>query len=105
MKSDLTDESGMIVYLTTNKRTNNAGVFMVGQDYLELPPGEEMITVEGACTSDMSSIRMSGPVKFTRGINHMHYLGIKSVTILFNFLNISTDNTFKNVHTNLPFNS
>ena len=76
MKNNYIDSSGMILHLTTNKRTHNAGVLMVGQDYLELPPGEERVTVDGTCTSDMSTLRMTGPVKFTRGLNHMHYLGM-----------------------------
>ena len=80
--TDYTDASGMILHMTTNKRTHNAGVLLVGQNYLELPPGEERVTVDGTCTSDMSSIRMSGPVKITRAVNHMHYLGMFSLFVV-----------------------
>ncbi|KAK3096949.1 hypothetical protein FSP39_005060 [Pinctada imbricata] len=75
MKNDYYDGSGLRLHLTKNKRTHNAGVLMVGQNYLQLTPGQDKIEVMGRCTSEMSKLRLTGPVHFTRALNHMHYLG------------------------------
>ncbi|KAK3089057.1 hypothetical protein FSP39_000478 [Pinctada imbricata] len=69
------DSSGMLLHLTRNMRMNNAGVLMVGQSYLLLPPGEERINVEGDCTAQMSRAFLKGPIRFVSAVNHMHYLG------------------------------
>ncbi|KAK3090812.1 hypothetical protein FSP39_014881 [Pinctada imbricata] len=75
LKADYVDSSGMVLHLTKSKRTHNAGVLQVGQYYIQLSPGQEKIVVEGRCTPDMSRFRLKGPIHFTTGINHMHYLG------------------------------
>ena len=74
-KSHYNDSSGILLHLTKNKRTHNSGVLMVGQYNLRLPPGEERVEAVGHCTANMTKWRLTGPVHFTRAVNHMHYLG------------------------------
>lgn len=70
-----TDSSGFKFYLTPNLRPNNAGVLMVGQLYLAIPP---MVTAHheiGSCGSDCTPEIMTGEVYVTQTFNHMHLLG------------------------------
>ncbi|KAK3098978.1 hypothetical protein FSP39_024922 [Pinctada imbricata] len=80
-ENDYYDESGMILHLTQNKRIHNAGVLVVGQNYLQLTPGEEKIEVVGTCTNEMSKMRLVGPIHITRVFNHMHYLEVSMPTV------------------------
>jgi hypothetical protein len=49
---------------------------LVGQDYLEIPPGKDRVEVDAVCSSDDTYMALSGPVYVTRALNHMHYLGM-----------------------------
>ncbi|XP_061190243.1 dopamine beta-hydroxylase-like [Saccostrea echinata] len=71
---DYTDSSGMTLYYTPNRRPNDATIMVVGQDYLEIPPGKERVEVDAVCSSEDTRIILSGPVYITRSFNHMHYL-------------------------------
>ncbi|XP_033732124.1 dopamine beta-hydroxylase-like [Pecten maximus] len=75
LRSDFTDGSGMTLYYTANHRVHDANILMIGQNYIVIPPGEEAYKVEGTCTKDCTSRKLSGTVYITRALNHMHYLG------------------------------
>ncbi|XP_062566816.1 tyramine beta-hydroxylase-like [Saccostrea cucullata] len=74
-RSDYNDSSGMTLYYTPNRRPNDAAILVVGQDYLEIPPGKDRVEVDAICSADITSRLLSGPVYITRAFNHMHYLG------------------------------
>ena len=75
LRADYTDSSGMSFYLTPNLRPNEAGVLMIGQSYLEIPPGQTAHSTEGRCAGSCTPYLMDGPVYITEAFNHMHYLG------------------------------
>ncbi|OWF52617.1 tyramine beta-hydroxylase-like [Mizuhopecten yessoensis] len=77
LRSDFTDSSGMTLYYTANRRLNDANIMTIGQQYLAIPPGEAAYQVEGSCSADCSSRKISSTVYITRAYNHMHYLGRK----------------------------
>lgn len=66
--------SGMTLYYTNSLRKYDASVFVVGQEYLHIPPQATSSfnhTCPSTCTSEMFQER----VYVTRAVNHMHYLG------------------------------
>lgn len=82
LRADYTDSSGMTFYLTPNLRPNEAGVLMIGQSYLEIPPGQDAYSTEGVCKGSCTPYLMEGPVYITETFNHMHYLGAAQQTEL-----------------------
>ncbi|KAL3870614.1 hypothetical protein ACJMK2_038662 [Sinanodonta woodiana] len=72
-----TDSSGMTFYYTPKLRPNDAGVLMIGQTYLYIPPGETAVTAIGTCPGECTKDLMTGNINITTAVNHMHYLGIK----------------------------
>ena len=77
IRKDYTDSSGMTFFLTPNLRTYEAGVLMLGQRYLEIPPHQTSYSTEGRCKGSCTTSIMEGPVYITDSFNHMHYLGKK----------------------------
>ena len=88
MKTGYKDSSGMTLHYTNNKRTHDASNFMIGQYYLDIPPGRESVEIGGDCPSDITQIMLTGPVYVTSAFNHMHYMGrhhgMANVTVRFN---------------------
>ncbi|XP_062619795.1 tyramine beta-hydroxylase-like [Saccostrea cucullata] len=75
LRSDYKDSSGMTLYYTPNRRPNDAAIMMVGQDYLEIPPGKDRVEVDAKCSAKDTNMIFTGPVYITKAFNHMHYLG------------------------------
>ncbi|XP_062622231.1 DBH-like monooxygenase protein 2 homolog [Saccostrea cucullata] len=75
-RSDYMDGSGMYIFLTKSRRVHDAGILMVGQNYIQIPPRSPRVVVTANCPrADTSQFIVNGPVYFTRALNHMHYLG------------------------------
>ena len=74
-RTDYTDSSGMTFYLTPNTRPYDAGVLMTGQNFLEIPPGQNAYSTDGSCLGSCNQHLMEGPVYIMEAFNHMHYLG------------------------------
>lgn len=74
-RSDYKDSSGMTLYYTPNRRPNDAGIMMIGQTFLEIPPRKEHVEATSVCTAADTWMILKGPVYVTRALNHMHYLG------------------------------
>ena len=70
-----TDSSGLQIYYTPKLRPNDAGMLLVGQERLVIPPGRQGVVFDSVCSSRCTSELLRGPVHITRAINHMHYLG------------------------------
>ncbi|ESO93057.1 hypothetical protein LOTGIDRAFT_162081 [Lottia gigantea] len=75
LETNYKDQSGMVLYYTKNKRMYDAGTFLVGASYLEIPGQtvslEETALCPGVCTS-----RFITPEAYiVSAANHMHYLG------------------------------
>lgn len=75
MKSNQVDSSGMVFHLTPKLRPNNAGVLMIGQYNLEIPPGTLGYSAIGSCHGDCTEQIMDGPIYISTVMNHMHLLG------------------------------
>ncbi|KAL3870621.1 hypothetical protein ACJMK2_038669 [Sinanodonta woodiana] len=72
-----TDSSGMTFYYTPKLRPNDAGVLMIGQRYLYIPPGETAVTAIGTCPEECTRKMMTGNINIINAFNHMHYLGVQ----------------------------
>ncbi|XP_033727098.1 peptidylglycine alpha-amidating monooxygenase-like [Pecten maximus] len=77
LRVDYTDNSGLNVFYTPILRPYDAKMLTVGTRYFEIPPGEQEVKVEGRCSTDCSSLLLTGPVYITMANSHMHYLGRK----------------------------
>ena len=69
------DSSGLTLYYTPHLRPNDAGVMVIGQDFLEIPPGVNSITMSGSCSSECTQRFMHADINVMAVLNHMHYLG------------------------------
>ncbi|KAL3870619.1 hypothetical protein ACJMK2_038667 [Sinanodonta woodiana] len=72
-----TDSSGMTFYYTPKLRPNDAGVLVIGQKYLYIPPGETAVTAIGTCPEECTRKMMTNTINVITAVNHMHYLGIQ----------------------------
>ncbi|XP_041370326.1 peptidyl-glycine alpha-amidating monooxygenase-like [Gigantopelta aegis] len=80
--SGLQDSSGLRLYYTPHLRQNDAGILVVGVDYLQIDPmsastatsptDEYTATCHSRCTEAM----FQSTIYITTAINHMHYLGV-----------------------------
>ncbi|XP_033732461.1 tyramine beta-hydroxylase-like isoform X2 [Pecten maximus] len=77
VKSSFGGSFGMTLFYTANRRMHDANIITVGQEYMAIPPGEASYQVDGRCSGDCSSRKLSSPVYITRAYNHMHTLGRK----------------------------
>ncbi|XP_076111680.1 tyramine beta-hydroxylase-like [Mytilus galloprovincialis] len=75
LSNSLVDGSGMKLYFTPNLRPNDAGIFITGQIYLNIPSGVESHQEEGECPSDCTNQLFTGNIHVFSALNHMHYLG------------------------------
>ena len=65
----------MTLHYTPNLRTEDASVMMIGQGYIEIPPGHESVEVTGECTKEDTRLILKAPIYITQALNHMHYMG------------------------------
>ncbi|WAR31781.1 DOPO-like protein [Mya arenaria] len=77
-----TDSSGYELYLTPNLRPYNAGVLMIGQSDIAIPPGKMGHVEEGTCPGKCTNQIMTGDIQVTLAINHMHTMGKAQITEL-----------------------
>ena len=73
--SGWTDSSGLTFYMTPNRRRYDAGMAQVGQNLLEIPPGETNHVESSRITSTCTRSLFTGPLSVVGATNHMHYLG------------------------------
>ncbi|KAL4216860.1 hypothetical protein ACF0H5_023324 [Mactra antiquata] len=71
-----TDGSGLILHITPNLRSYDAGMYTIGQSILKIPSGREKHVENGTCPSECTYERMIDTVNIVGATNHMHYLGI-----------------------------
>ena len=69
------DSSGLTLYYTPHLRPNDAGTMLVGQNFLDIPPGVNSITMSGSCSSACTQRFMYADINIITVLNHMHYLG------------------------------
>lgn len=79
MRDDYNDSSGMTLHYTPKLRPNSAVMLMVGQWYLEIPPGRERHAESAVCSKEDTHRLLTGPIKIVRALNHMHYLGTYTI--------------------------
>ncbi|CAH1784321.1 unnamed protein product [Owenia fusiformis] len=75
LRSDYTDSSGVTLFYTPNLRPNDAGVFVVGQRYLDIKPGLESHTESAMASSSCTRQTLPYPIHILNTALHMHYLG------------------------------
>ncbi|XP_052764483.1 uncharacterized protein LOC128206211 [Mya arenaria] len=72
------DNSGFTLFLTPNRRANNAGIFMIGQNALQIPPQQQAYSVSGRCSGSCADTIYADnhtEIKIAGAFNHMHYAG------------------------------
>ncbi|CAG2219261.1 unnamed protein product [Mytilus edulis] len=74
---NMTDSSGLELFYTPNLRQYEAGMFAVGQEYLNIPPRVPNISFRSRCSSACTEVMFPKGVFITRAVNHMHYKGIQ----------------------------
>ncbi|XP_067660273.1 tyramine beta-hydroxylase-like [Haliotis asinina] len=74
-RTDYVDSSGLVLFLTTKLRKNNAAYFTTGQMQLVIPPGQQRVVKKSTCTAECTRKIIKAPVNLMTGWNHMHYLG------------------------------
>ena len=72
----MTDRSGFDLYLTEQLRPNNAGVMMIGQTEIAIPPGLTSHPEVGVCGGDCTRQFLHSNIHTAQAANHMHLLGI-----------------------------
>ncbi|XP_045188429.2 dopamine beta-hydroxylase-like isoform X2 [Mercenaria mercenaria] len=71
------DSSGMTIHYTGTRRPNDASMFILGQEYLEIPPRSNGVTFSSVCPSECTREMFQEKIYITRAANHMHYYGKK----------------------------
>lgn len=72
-----------IYYKPVSKQSYDASTFLVGQEYLEIPPNQSSTTFTATCPSECTSEMWNEKIYVTRAVNHMHYYGeMNRVTVL-----------------------
>ncbi|XP_059152468.1 uncharacterized protein LOC131938453 isoform X2 [Physella acuta] len=75
--SNWTDNSGLRLFYTPNRRTYDAGIMVTGSDSFVLPPRQASVSVKSTCTKGCTSKSFAGPIHVTTAWNHMHYAGVQ----------------------------
>ncbi|XP_041368429.1 uncharacterized protein LOC121382865 [Gigantopelta aegis] len=83
LKKDYVDSSGLTLLYTPNRRKYDAGIFMTGNIWLEIPPGKARVMQTSVCTADCTRKILKGPIRVASALNHMHYLGFEQNVELF----------------------
>ncbi|XP_050389759.1 tyramine beta-hydroxylase isoform X2 [Patella vulgata] len=84
--STLMDASGLRLYYTPNLRANDAGMLVVGQDFIQLNPQpvhSPPVQVTSVCAAKCTKEMFKTPIYITAAINHMHYHGISQIISLY----------------------
>ncbi|XP_059152473.1 DBH-like monooxygenase protein 1 [Physella acuta] len=81
--SSWTDNSGLRLFYTPNRRTYDAGILLIGSNTFELPPRQASVSVKSTCTKGCTSQSFQGPIHLTKAWNHMHYAGVQMNIQLF----------------------
>ena len=76
------DASGLSLFYTDQLRPNEAIIFMVGQEYLVIPPGQSDVVAEGSCSSKCTNTLGDKKLKIIMGALHMHLLGRSGKAVL-----------------------
>nr|KAG5700456.1 hypothetical protein BaRGS_013943 [Batillaria attramentaria] len=93
------DASGLTIFFTPRLRRYNAGMAIWGQEFLEIPPGQPIVTASGGCSADCTRNHvLSSPIYVTTALNHMHYLGTAGKTEI-----IRTNGSVDNLATDRPY--
>ncbi|XP_041368427.1 uncharacterized protein LOC121382863 [Gigantopelta aegis] len=95
---DYVDSSGLTLFYTANRRKYDAGVFVTGNTWLEIPPGKARAAETSTCTSQCTNSILMGPVYITSALNHMHYLGFEQNVELYRDGNKVTDLAYDPVY-------
>ena len=73
-ESNYSDASGMTLFYTQKLRPNRGEIFMVAQNYLEIPPGVSALTQSGVCPAACTRALPRSVALAEIGL-HMHTLG------------------------------
>ncbi|BFZ05651.1 hypothetical protein BsWGS_08690 [Bradybaena similaris] len=82
-KPGIVDNSGLRIHLTSKMRKNDAGMLVVGQQFLQVETKEQGsadLTFSATCPERCTKVMFNTSIYITSAVNHMHYLG-KSQTI------------------------
>ncbi|BFZ05653.1 hypothetical protein BsWGS_08693 [Bradybaena similaris] len=82
-KPGIVDNSGLRIHLTSKMRKNDAGMLVVGQQFLQMETNEQGsadLTFSATCPERCTKVMFNTSIYITSAVNHMHYLG-KSQTI------------------------
>ncbi|KAL3870712.1 hypothetical protein ACJMK2_038756 [Sinanodonta woodiana] len=94
-----TNNFAMTLYYTSKLRKYDAGVLILGQTYIDIPPGKTAVTAIGTCPGDCTSKLMTGSIHIVNAHNYMHYLGIQQQIELFRdgskLQNITFDDNYR----------
>ncbi|XP_046360947.2 uncharacterized protein LOC124138380 isoform X1 [Haliotis rufescens] len=77
--ANATDASGLKMYFTPSRRSYDAGMLLVGQEYLEITPQpapSPLVTFSQSCPGRCTREMLTEPIFITATINHMHYRGV-----------------------------
>ena len=80
-KPGLTDSSGLKIYHTPNKRTNDAAYSVWGASTLEIPYGAKNVLQTGGCLPECTEDFNEETVYISQIIPQMHYLGKRTCTL------------------------
>ncbi|XP_041368430.1 DBH-like monooxygenase protein 2 homolog [Gigantopelta aegis] len=83
LTEDYVDSSGFTIFYTPKRRKYDAGFFMTGAMWLEIPPGQPRVTQSSLCPAECTNEILKGPIHVTSALNHMHYLGFEQNVELF----------------------
>lgn len=75
LRSNMIDSSGVTLHLTRKLRLYDSGVWMLGSNFLKIPPQVPSHMVHSTCSPYCSRKSLLGPINVTGLLNHMHYLG------------------------------
>lgn len=82
-RSNMTDSSGIELFYTRSLRKYSAGMFVVGQEYLEIPPGIPEISFHSSCSNECTEVMFPDSIYITRAVNHMHHRGTRQTITLY----------------------
>ncbi|KAK3761290.1 hypothetical protein RRG08_014301 [Elysia crispata] len=75
----ISDSSGFRIYYTKRLRKYDVANLQIGQNDLEIPPGQGHYAQTGGCSGECTSQWLQQPIFLTRAHVHMHYIGDGSV--------------------------
>ena len=75
-RTDFVDSSGLSLFYTAEKRDNDAGMSIIGQSVISIPPQQQLYTVTGDCPQRCTA-ELPHDIHIASALLHMHYLGEK----------------------------